>query len=205
MIHRDNHQAAALAGAVGTVVLGAAAMYAFDPQRGRRRRALARDKVRRFATDIGEFAGVAARDAAHRARGLRARAVRSFQNHPTADDLVVIERVRSRLGRVVSHPHAIQVGARDGRVVLSGTILASEVPSLLRAVRSVSGVREIDDHLAAHHDATSIPALQGDAQAPSRARARSAWSPSLRAAAIVGGVLLLVAGAVGAALWQDGY
>lgn len=201
MIHRNNHHAAAWAGAVSTAVLGAAAMYAFDPQRGRRRRAIARDKVRRLATDVGEFAGVAARDAAHRARGLRARAFHSFLHRPTQDDLVVIERVRSRLGRVVSHPHAIQVGARDGRVVLSGTILASEVPGLLRAVRAVSGVRDIDDHLAAHEDATSIPALQGDAHLP--ARARSVWSPSLRAAAIVGGVLLLVAGVAGAARWRE--
>ena len=43
MIHRNNHHAAAWAGAVSTAVLGAAAMYAFDPQRGRRRRAIARD------------------------------------------------------------------------------------------------------------------------------------------------------------------
>jgi hypothetical protein len=181
-------------GALGTAVLGAAAMYAFDPDRGRRRRAIARDKARRLATDIGEFAGTAARDASHRVQGLRARARGHFRDRPEPDDLVLIERVRARLGRVVSHPHAIQVGARDGRIALSGALLANEAAPLLRAVRSVRGVREIDDHLVTHQEAGSVPALQGNHLAASGGR--TMWSPSLRAAVILGGVLIAICGAV---------
>ena len=190
---RQTHDPAAWAGAIGTAVLGAAAMYALDPDRGRRRRAIARDQVRRLVADVGEFAATAARDASHRTQGLRARALRTFRHRQTPDDLVVIERVRSRLGRVASHPHAIQVGARDGRVTLSGAILAAEAPNVLRAARSVRGVRDVDDHLAIHESAESVPALQGGA-ADSLAGMR--WSQSLRAAAILGGALLVVCGVI---------
>jgi hypothetical protein len=197
-----HHDATPWVGALGTAVLGAAAMYAFDPDRGRRRRAIARDKARRLAADFGEFAGTAARDASHRVQGLRARALGHFRDRPVPDDLVLIERVRARLGRVVSHPHAIQVGARDGRVALSGAILADEAGSLLRAVRSVRGVREIDDHLVTHAEAGSIPALQGNSLAATGGRIQ--WSPSLRAAIILGGVLIAICGAVAGAR-RSGY
>jgi hypothetical protein len=112
---------------VGGAALGAAAMYVLDPDRGRRRRALARGKARRAVADIGNFFAVAARDAANRMHGLRARARRLIGRAAAPDDLMVIERVRARMGRIVSHPHAIQIGALGGRVILSGPILASEV------------------------------------------------------------------------------
>src|SRR5439155_25138579 len=108
------------------------------------------------------------------------------------DDLVLIERVRARMGRVVSHPHAIQVGAENGRISLSGPILASEVQSLLHAARSVAGVVEIEDHLIAHPHADSIPSLQGGSL---RQEVRQGnWTPVLRIAAVVGGGLLAAYG-----------
>ena len=74
------HDAAALAGAIGTAALGAAAMYAFDPDRGQRRRAIARDTVRRLASDLEHFAATAARDASDRTHGLSVKTLRRFRN-----------------------------------------------------------------------------------------------------------------------------
>jgi uncharacterized membrane protein len=173
--------------------LGAAAMYVFDPDKGRRRRALARDKMRSLVTDSIDLFNVAARDARFRARGVRARTLRLFRRKEIPDDdLVLIERVRARMGRVVSHPHAVQVGARTGRVTLSGPILASEVDSLLKAVRSVPGVSEVDDRLVAHQHAGAIPSLQGNARRPEMRSEimQENWTPTLRIAALVGGGVL---------------
>ena len=96
-----------LASIIGSVALGAVAMYAFDPDKGRRRRALARDKAYSLLLDTRHAAGATRRDVAHRLDGLQARARRLFSAEPTADDLQLIERVRARIGRMVAHPHAL--------------------------------------------------------------------------------------------------
>ena len=140
---------------------GAAAMYLLDPDKGRRRRAIARDKAASLLADAGETLCEATRDVANRAQGAGARALRSLHREENSDDLRLIERVRARIGRVVSHPHALQVGARDGLVTLSGPILVSEAGALFAAVRRVPGVSGIDDHLVVHAHPGSVPSLQG--------------------------------------------
>jgi hypothetical protein len=50
--------------------VGAGLMYFFDPQGGRRRRALARDKMVHLAHQAEDAAGVVARDMKNRAQGL---------------------------------------------------------------------------------------------------------------------------------------
>jgi hypothetical protein len=61
---------AALLGGIG---IGAAAMYVLDPQGGRRRRAIARDKAVSFANKTGRVVGARSRDLANRAKGFAAR------------------------------------------------------------------------------------------------------------------------------------
>jgi hypothetical protein len=168
-------------------------MYVLDPDKGRRRRAIARDKAHSIVVGTGDAVRVVRRDAASRIKGLRARARHLFRRRALPDDLVLIERVRARMGRLVSHPHAIQVGAREGRVTLSGPILAHEASPLLRAVRTVWGVTDVDDRLVAHERPDSIPSLQGGSR---RSMLRPAafihehWPPALRlAAALWGGAM----------------
>ena len=50
--------------------VGAAAMYFFDPQGGRRRRALVRDKAASWAHDAQEYAEKKTRHLSNEARGL---------------------------------------------------------------------------------------------------------------------------------------
>ena len=181
---------------VYSLALGALAMYVFDPDKGKRRRAIARDKARSYMLDARDAVGVTRRDVAHRLQGLRARARRLVWLQPTPDDLQLIERVRARLGRLVSHPHAVQVGARQGKVTLSGPILAREVEPLLGAVRNVWGVSEVEDRLVAYERAENIPSLQGGNE-PRGARAtlmQENWPPALRAAAVTGGTLVALRG-----------
>src|SRR5947207_3107917 len=179
---------------VTSAALGAAAMYVLDPNKGRRRRAIFRDKTRSALTNITHLAQVSARDISHRVQGLGATALRLFKGRGATDDLVLIERVRAKMGRIVSHPHAIQIGARDGRITLSGPIVTREAEPLLDAVRSVWGVSAIEDHLVAYDRPESIPSLQGgrqrNAMRPEIIEAE--WTPSLRVAAVLGGGALAV-------------
>src|SRR5690242_5809786 len=135
-IERDRTAQGAFAKVLAGTLLGAAVMFLLDPDKGRRRRAIARDKAVSLLGDARDIVGVATRDATHRIAGLRARARRLVSRGEVPDDLRLIERVRARMGRLVSHPHAVQVGANNGRVTLSGPILAHEVERLLGAVRA---------------------------------------------------------------------
>src|SRR6478672_2686575 len=62
---------AALLGGIG---LGAAVMYVLDPQGGRRRRALARDKAVSLANKTSKVVSARSRDLANRAKGVAAEA-----------------------------------------------------------------------------------------------------------------------------------
>jgi len=178
-----------LASAITGIGIGAALMYLFDPAYGKRRRALVRDKAVRFSHVIEGGTEVLAEDLKNRTRGLAASAGRP-RSQPTSDN-VLVARVRSKMGRWVSHPHAVEVEALNGLVTLSGPILASETQQLIHAVRKISGVKDVENRLTEHHDPENVPSLQGGEkrQQPFEYLQRN-WSPTAR----------LLAGACGGAL-----
>lgn len=175
--------------------LGASAMYLLDPDRGRRRRAMMRDGLLSRAIDSEVFLRKSSRDIGNRARGMAAKTRnRVFPGGPVEDD-VLAERVRSKMGRYVSHPGAIEVTTADGRVTLRGQILADEARSLVRAAESVRGVREVEDRLEIYSEPGAVPALQGGGQRPGEKPEflQTRWSPAARVAATgVGGTLLFL-------------
>ncbi len=140
--------------------VGAGLMYLLDPERGRRRRALLRDRLVHSGHLGADAMGATRRDLTHRASGAVSRMRGAFRRTAT-DDVVLVERVRSQLGRLVSHPHAIDVAADSGVVTLRGAILQSEVPRLLASIERVRGVREVVNALDEHKEAGDVPALQG--------------------------------------------
>jgi hypothetical protein len=135
-------------------------MFFFDPVRGNRRRALVRDQFTRLTHRTGCFFDKAVRDLQHRVEGTMAECSAALRQEEASDD-VLSARVRSKLGRYVSHPRAIEVSAHEGRVVLSGPVLQDEVPGLLSAVWGVRGVKEIEDHTTPHQESANISDLQG--------------------------------------------
>ena len=66
------------------------------------------------------------------------------------EDGRLTERIRSRLGHVVSNPRAVELRVVNGRVALEGTIASAEVERLLAAIRSIPGVRGIANGLVVH-------------------------------------------------------
>lgn len=148
---------------IGGVGLGAALMYFFDPDRGKRRRALVRDKVEAAGNKVEDVAGKVSRDLRNRCYGMMA-GTKSFFKHEEVSDEVLVDRVRAKLGRYPMHIGAIDVTAHDGTVTLRGQILADEMPKVLRGARLVRGVKGIDNQLEVHATAGDIPALQGTPQ-----------------------------------------
>ncbi|WP_041862834.1 BON domain-containing protein [Bordetella petrii] len=150
---------------IATLALGATAMYYFDPQLGRRRRALLCDTFTALRNDAADCLLSEGKQAADHVRGWTAGARSGLGlDEPPASDRQLTERVRAQLGRLVSHPGAISVTATAGDLTLSGHILAAEHDALLTAVTAMTGVQRVDDRLQVHEDAGNIPQLQGGAE-----------------------------------------
>ena len=187
------------------LLLGAGLMYFFDPARGRKRRARIVEAAQHAQRVERDLVAKARRDAEHRAHGVAERA-----RHPLAIDVsdgVLHGRARAALGRVVSHPGAIDVDVREGRAVLRGPLFEHEAGELLRTIGKIPGIHEVVDRLERHASA-DVPALQGGPRAIRRRR--RVWPPAARVGAIGGGLalgtygLLLKRGWFGSALGVAG-
>ena len=176
---------------LGAAGVGAAVMYFLDPARGARRRNLVRDQVVHAGHVLGDVADMTQRDLRQHLRGVASTASRPF-TADDADDRVITERVRAELGRLVSHPSAIEATAEGGRVTLAGPVLAPEADRLVAGVRSVRGVTEVEDRLDRHDSPEGVPGLQGAARRPSSRLGilQDNWTPTTR----------LLTGAAGGAL-----
>jgi hypothetical protein len=172
--------------------LGAATMYLLDPNRGRRRRARLGEAASHVSHRMQAIAGMTARDVRHRLSGAAARTLDRLVEEVPADD-VLVERVRARLGRLVSHPGAIDVVAGGGTVTLMGPVFEAEVEQLIEGVAAVAGVTAVENKLAPHRDAAHVSALQGPGprMVPSPSATWHRWTPTARLFAAVAGLALL--------------
>lgn len=176
---------------LGAAAAGALSMYLLDPDHGRRRRAVMRDRIASGMSRLDDAASVTSRDLRNRARGV-IHEVRARFTPEEVPDEVLSERVRSRLGAAVSHPGAIEVAALAGRVTLSGAVLEREYVRLLRSVWAVRGVADVEDRLAVYESPAGISALQGGGRPRERRFGpwQENWPPGVR----------VIMGAMGAAL-----
>jgi uncharacterized membrane protein len=165
---------------------GATAAYFLDNKSGRRRRALVRDQLSHARHRGIRELDAAARDLGNRSGGVLGRLRYRFGGD--ADDAVLEGRIRSRLGRAVSHPKSIQVQADAGCVTLEGPVLSTEVDAMMTAVSSVPGVHEVINHTRSYGEPGDVPGLQGSFQPDRRG---GHWPPAIRAivGAIGGGLL----------------
>ncbi|MHB8955839.1 MAG: SRPBCC family protein [Pirellulaceae bacterium] len=171
---------------------GAALVYFFDPERGRRRRSLARNQLNHAISEAAQAADATFRDVRHRAYGSFAEMRSSLQEGEVPDEILV-ERVRSRMGRYVSHPSSIEVDVSDGNVALRGVILKREEEDLLSAVASVRGVKSVESQLEVHSQPGNVPELQGGRRRPGELSQlmQENWSPTTRLATGTAGCLLM--------------
>lgn len=154
-------------------IAGAIAAYFFDPDGGRRRRRLVRDRT----------AGMLRRGARNAARAVRTRAVvtvghgrglvhglRAPEPEPL-DDVELAHKVESILFRDPAVPKGqLNVNAERGTVFLRGQVDSPElVVELEQRVREIAGVRDVENLL--HLPGTPAPASHGGTKAPEAGRA----------------------------------
>jgi uncharacterized membrane protein len=167
-------------------------MYLFDPDHGRRRRALIRDQAVRAQSNVKDLVEAGTRDLQNRGTAFAGRTWSWVRRRMPADDAVLAERVRSKMGRHAAHPGEIEVSASGGKVTLRGSILAHEHGDLVDAVRAVAGVKSVVDELSVFETAQDISELSGEGRkAGQRAElSQENWAPGPRLLAGAGAVTL---------------
>ena len=142
----------ALPVALGAAALGAVMMYYADPQAGRRRRALVRDRLSHYKNVVTRKAP---RTAERRGRFFRGRA-RGLQHdvlHRASDMETDNETLVARVRSEVLRDHSVKAGeihvdAYDGTVTLRGQLdSADDIRAICRATQRVDGVREVRSYL----------------------------------------------------------
>jgi uncharacterized membrane protein len=184
---RGSMSAGAACGAgCAMLAAGAGLAYLLDPASGRQRRKTIADKFVHAYNKTVDGADATGRDLKNRTTGLFA-GLRALFASGAAPDHVVEDRIRSRLGRVASHPRAIQVEVVMGCATVTGQVPPDELATILKTVWRTPGVYGVTNHLQCP-PVGSAPALQGEGRRPAPSTidiAQDTWAPATRA--LVGG------------------
>lgn len=142
--------------ALGCCLVGAGAMYLFDPRQGRSRRTWLMDKTTSCVRTTGRMMRATGQHMANRLRGTMYETrsmARGMMSRQQIDSEQLLQRIRSELGHWVSNPSLIQVMTdADGDVTLSGSVLRAEADRLLSMVSKVPGVGHLINRLDLRDD-----------------------------------------------------
>jgi uncharacterized membrane protein len=173
------------------ILTGLALMYFADPRRGRQRRARFANQLTHLWRAEKSLVGKATRDARSRAGGALDRLAHTSQR--SNDDVVVEQRVRSSLGRIVPYASAIDTEVRAGIATMRGPVLERHANLVIGGMRMVRGVRGVIDRLD-RHQTEDVPELRHHVE-----RRGAQWTPAAQVGAIAAGASL-----VGFGFWTSG-
>lgn len=183
------------------VGIGATGTYLLDPDRGKLRRALFRDRATHAWKTLRIAGGKATKDAGNRAMGIVAEALSAARPEEASND-VLVARVRAKLGHLVSYPSLVHVRAEEGTVTLTGDILESEAGEVARVISALPGIAGLHNRLLAWKEPDDIPGFHPGTLHRGLAQAnQSRWTPSKRLMTAGAGGLLTLYGANRRGLW----
>jgi osmotically-inducible protein OsmY len=143
---------------LGLVGLGAGLTYFLDPQQGRRRRAMARDRIAGFFRRRAREGERLGRSASAQAEGLVQKAKHLQEEpKPQPDDVTLTRKVETEIFRDAEVPKGqINVNAENGKIYLRGEVDKPElIKDLEKRARKVQGVAEVENLL--HLPGTEAP------------------------------------------------
>jgi BON domain len=129
--------------------LGGLLMYFFDPQNGRGRRAMVRDRVAALFRGGVRRAERAGRRVSADAYGLKQKATHLREEPKELDDQTLKAKVETELFRPADAPKGkVSVNVEHGVVYLRGELERPDlIEDLERRARKVSGVRDVENRL----------------------------------------------------------
>jgi osmotically-inducible protein OsmY len=129
--------------------LGAALAYFFDPQNGRRRRNVTRDRLLAFFRRGARKTERAGRAVAAEAHGLKQKATHLREEQKDFDDVTLARKVETELFRPADAPKgSVNVNVENGVVYLRGEVEQPDmIDDLEKRARKIQGVREVENLL----------------------------------------------------------
>ncbi|HKF15174.1 MAG TPA: BON domain-containing protein [Gaiellaceae bacterium] len=143
---------------LGLIGLGAALTYFFDPDQGRRRRAMAQDRIAAFFRQRARQGERLGRSASAQAEGVVQKAKHLEEEpKPQPDDVTLTRKVETEIFRDADIPKGqINVNAENGKVYLRGEVQKPElIKDLEERTRKVQGVQDVENLL--HLPGTEAP------------------------------------------------
>jgi osmotically-inducible protein OsmY len=129
--------------------LGSLAGFFLDPDRGRRRRALIRDRARALARRASSRAERAGGAVGARVYGMSQQALHLREQPKDYDDVTLTRKVETELFRPANVPKGqIDVNVQKGVVQLRGEVPRPDlIDELVDKARRIQGVREVENLL----------------------------------------------------------
>jgi BON domain len=148
-----------------TIAGTGAAAYFLDPDLGKRRRHLAKDRVAGFFRHRARKIEQAERAAASRVEGFKERAKAAVrEERPPGDDVTLKHKIETELFREPDAPKgSVNIDVADGVVTLRGEVDRPEqVRDLEAKARSIAGTRDVENLLhTPGSPAPNVAAVQG--------------------------------------------
>jgi osmotically-inducible protein OsmY len=137
--------------------LGAGLMYFFDPQQGRRRRAVARDRTAGFFRHTAKRSERVSRAVSAEAYGITQKVKHLREEEKELDDVTLTRKVETEIFRAADAPKGdVDVNVVNGIVYLRGELKRPEtIRDLEEKARKVSGVKGVENLL--HTPGTPAP------------------------------------------------
>src|SRR5688572_14297010 len=123
--------------------LGSAAlMYLMDPEKGNERRATLRDRFTKFMGQATTKTEALIEQISDRAQGMAAETKRKLSTEEVSDE-VMVARVRSAMGHVLTNAHEVEVMANQGLITLTGSVPGAETETLISTIKALPGVHGV--------------------------------------------------------------
>ena len=137
---------------IRSVGLGALSAYVFDPDTGRRRRAMARDRFPAIFRRMSAKAERTGKAVAAEAEAVKQKATHLKEKEkPQPDDVTLARKVETEVPK-----GQINVNAENGKIVLRGEVEKPEmIQDLEKRTKKVQGVKEVENLL--HTPGASAP------------------------------------------------
>ncbi len=137
--------------------LGASLAYFFDPDRGARRRNIARDKFGSWMRKLGLRSARISKHAAGHVEGVVMETVPHRRDNPNPDDVTLKDRVESELFRDAKVPKGqLNVNVAQGAVELRGQLESQQmIDDIVARVQGIPDVKSIHNYL--HTPGTPAP------------------------------------------------
>lgn len=132
------------------MAFGALLAYFFDPDNGRRRRAMAQQRIPALFRNASKKAGSVGGAATAQATAMKQKATHiKEEEKPQPDDVTLARKVETEIFRDSDIPKGrINVNAENGKVVLRGEVEQPELISdLEKRTKKVQGVQEVENLL----------------------------------------------------------